>query len=239
MASTPIYNWPTPDNTGLVKNGALDMRTLGNAIDTTMATMLPKSLVDAKGDVITATADNTPARLGVGTNGQVLTADSTTATGLKWSTPASGGASFVGCRAYQSGDTTIANSTNVIIGFNNENFDSNGFHDNATNNSRMTIPTGYAGKYAVWANLAYSGSTSNNRVVQILKNGSIVAETYSGAGSSNAFSCWINLNMDLAVGDYIQVQTNQGTGGSLTVFGSSSLSPNQAATAFQITYLGA
>jgi hypothetical protein len=38
MSSTPNYGWDTPDNTGLVKNGALDMRTLGNAIDTTMAT---------------------------------------------------------------------------------------------------------------------------------------------------------------------------------------------------------
>ena len=84
MASTPIYNWPTPDNTGLVKNGALDMRTLGNAIDTTMATMTPKSLVDAKGDLIAATANDTPARLAVGNNGETLVADSSTSTGLRW-----------------------------------------------------------------------------------------------------------------------------------------------------------
>ena len=45
---------------------------------------IAKSLVDAKGDIITATADNTPARLAVGTNGQTLVADSSTATGLKW-----------------------------------------------------------------------------------------------------------------------------------------------------------
>ena len=48
---------------------------------------IPKSLVTTKGDVVTATASATPARLGVGSNDQVLTADSTTATGLKWSTP--------------------------------------------------------------------------------------------------------------------------------------------------------
>jgi hypothetical protein len=35
MANTPNYNWLTPDNTGYVKNGALDIRTLGNAIDST------------------------------------------------------------------------------------------------------------------------------------------------------------------------------------------------------------
>ncbi len=45
---------------------------------------IPKSLVDAKGDIVTATADNTPARLAVGTNGHALVADSTTATGLAW-----------------------------------------------------------------------------------------------------------------------------------------------------------
>lgn len=52
---------------------------------------VPKSLVDAKADLITATADNTPARLAVGANNTVLTADSSTATGLKWATPAGGG----------------------------------------------------------------------------------------------------------------------------------------------------
>ena len=42
------------------------------------------SLVDAKGDLVTATADDTPARLAVGSNGQVVEADSGETTGLKW-----------------------------------------------------------------------------------------------------------------------------------------------------------
>ena len=53
------------------------------ALDDT--TKIAKSLVDAKGDLVTATADDTPARLAVGTDGYVLEADSGETTGLKWS----------------------------------------------------------------------------------------------------------------------------------------------------------
>ena len=48
---------------------------------------IPDSIVDSKGDIITATADNTPARLAVGTNDLVLTAASGETTGLKWAQP--------------------------------------------------------------------------------------------------------------------------------------------------------
>lgn len=49
-----------------------------------IAAGIAPTLLDAKGDLIVASADNTPARLAVGSNGQVLTADSSQATGVKW-----------------------------------------------------------------------------------------------------------------------------------------------------------
>lgn len=52
---------------------------------------IPATILDAKGDLIAASAADTAARLTVGTNGQVLTADSTTATGLKWADVSAGG----------------------------------------------------------------------------------------------------------------------------------------------------
>ena len=47
-------------------------------------TGIPESIVDAKGDLVTATAADTPARLAVGSNEQRLVADSAAATGLKY-----------------------------------------------------------------------------------------------------------------------------------------------------------
>ena len=116
MATSPIYSWPEPDNTDLVKNGALAIRTLGNAIDTTMGTMTPKSIVDAKGDLIAASAIDTPARLGVGANGTVLTADSAEATGLKWATPAAGGKVLQVVQDTDTGNFSTTSSSYVDTG---------------------------------------------------------------------------------------------------------------------------
>ena len=92
MATTTNYGWSTPDNSALVKDGASAIRTLGSSIDTTLKAQIdaqiPDSLLTTTGDTIYASAANTPARLGVGTTGQVLTVSG----GLPaWATPSSGG----------------------------------------------------------------------------------------------------------------------------------------------------
>jgi len=114
MATTTNYSWTTPDDTALVKDGASAIRSLGTAIDTTTYnnSLLPivKTIVDAKGDIIAATAADTVARLAVGTNGQVLTADSTAATGLAYTTPAASG----GMTLLNSGGTTLTGASVTI-----------------------------------------------------------------------------------------------------------------------------
>lgn len=95
MATTTNYGWTTPDDTALVKDGAAAIRSLGTAIDTTVfnnaGAAIAKTLIDAKGDLIVGSAADTAARLAVGTNDYVLTADSNETNGVKWAAlPASG-----------------------------------------------------------------------------------------------------------------------------------------------------
>lgn len=112
MATTTNYSWTTPDDTALVKDGAAAIRSLGTAIDTTVfnnaGAAIAKTIVDAKGDIIAATAADTVARLAVGANDTVLTADSSTATGLKWGTISSGGMTLLSTTTLSGASTTIS-----------------------------------------------------------------------------------------------------------------------------------
>lgn len=63
--------------------------TVAEGDDTRIVNAIQQTILDAKGDLIAASAADTPSRLPVGLNGQVLTANNLTDTGLEWQTPAS------------------------------------------------------------------------------------------------------------------------------------------------------
>lgn len=81
-----------------------------DATNVNAAGAIMESDVDAKGDLLAGTADNTVSRLAVGTDGYVLKADSSAATGLAWAVDAGGipttGGSFTG-------DVTLANQSDA------------------------------------------------------------------------------------------------------------------------------
>jgi hypothetical protein len=63
-------------------------------VTTDDANAIQNSIVDAKGDLISATANDTPARLAVGANGETLVADSSTSTGLRYNPNYTAGKNF-------------------------------------------------------------------------------------------------------------------------------------------------
>ena len=70
--------------TGLTALAASDILEIITFTAFDLATAIDKALFDAKGDILVATAADTPGKLTVGIDGQYLQADSSTATGLKW-----------------------------------------------------------------------------------------------------------------------------------------------------------
>jgi hypothetical protein len=75
--------------------------------------------IDAKGDLLVGTADDTVDRLAAGTNGQVLTANSATATGLEWTTLSyapTASPTFTGTVVLPSG-TSIGTVSSTEIGY--------------------------------------------------------------------------------------------------------------------------
>jgi hypothetical protein len=110
---TSNYNFQMPTNTDLVTDLPADFEVFGQAVDTQMKTnadaATQKATLTTKGDIYAATGGSTPARLAVGANDTVLTADSTAATGMKWAAPAGGGGMTL------LSTTTLTGATNFSV----------------------------------------------------------------------------------------------------------------------------
>ena len=211
----------------LAKNSNTDMDFVWVTTDDTNA--IQNAIVDAKGDLIAASAADTPARLAVGTSGQVLVADSTASTGLKWA--ASG--NFIGARVYPSSAQTISTATDTVINFNTELFDTNSFHDNSTNNSRFTIPAGLGGYYKVSGSIRFDQNGTGRRFVVVTANGAGIAVFEFTPASGVYLSLPFEVIVGLIATDYVQVAVYQQSGGNLNTLA------NYDSTFFQIERLGA
>jgi len=285
MANTTNFNWETPDDTDLVKDGAAAIRTLGSSIDTsfvdlkggTTGQILSKAsntdldytwiandqgditevsagtgisvasgtgpvpvvtntvatTFDAKGDLVVGTGADTFAKLTVGTNGYTLVADSAETTGLKWAAPS--GATLIGCVIKRSTDLTLSNGSWAIVDFDQENYDTDGFHSTSVNTSRITIPAGKGGKYEIFSNCNFQANATGSRNFGLLKNGTEIFRSYGARSESgNAMGMSIYTVEILAAADYLEVRQYQDSGGNLSAYWS-----GNPGYYFGVNYLGA
>lgn len=141
--------------TGISGGGTSGTVTITNSMATT---------IDAKGDLIAGTGADAFARLAIGTDGQVLTADAAEATGIKWATATSGGMTLISTTSLTGASVTLSsipssykNLQLVIRGYkDNDNGNGAWIRMNADSTSNRHVPIGTFGE-------VFNGSWNNTR----------------------------------------------------------------------------
>ena len=191
---------------------------------------IPKTLTTTTGDIIYASSANTPARLGIGTTGQVL---NVSAGVPAWATIASG-STYVGASVSNTVGQSIANATETTLTFDTEQFDTDGIHSTSTNTERMTVPAGKGGKWRLSG--AFRGAVSGTlwEFYIFVNNAYYITGfpqfgmTQNGRGSMVAVP---NFELNLAAGDYVHIRVYQTSGAAAEFSGQYSR--------FQFSYIGA
>lgn len=123
------------------------------------------------------------------------------------------------CRVYLNAAQLIGTGAWTAIGFPAENFDTAAMHDNVTNNSRITIPTGGDGKYMIAGSVRIAANATGTRGARVYLNGTtnlaVNRKNNLGAGTQT----WVHISTleDLSAGDYVELHAYQDSGGNLNV----------------------
>ena len=142
-----------------------------------------------------------------------------------------GGSTDISAHVFHNAAQTISNATDTVLAFNSERNDTHTLHDNATNNSRITISAGAgAGKYLIGVNVRFQPNADSNlrSVYLFLNNTTIIAQSRTPAVNDASLSTVLPplvVQYDLAVGDFVEVYVHQQSGGNLDVQSNGNYSP--------------
>lgn len=187
----------------------------------------------AKGDIYAATAASTPARIGVGSNDQVLVSDSTTSTGLAWKSYAA--QQVAGKNKIINGDFSVwqrGTSFTANEAFAADRWRSfwNGSPTVTTSRQTFTPGTapvaGYEGQYFLRVNMSAIGSSNTYLLLQ-----QRVEDVRNFAGRTAVLSFWVKADANRSIG--IGIRQNFGPGGSGEAYPSLSIGAVTATTSWQ------
>jgi hypothetical protein len=125
-------------------------------------TGIPESIIAAKGDILTGTANDTPAVLSVGTNGHTLVADSGESTGLKWVAASSGALTLI----QRSTFSNVANTGTTFDG----------------------VFTSTYKVYQVVIEKLFAATAGDDAVIELLASGVVLSTNYNGAAGGGVYN---------------------------------------------------
>lgn len=171
MGTTPTYGFPYPELSD-PPNGPSAFQALAEAVEDTITDSgldaIAETLLNAKGDLVVASAADTAARLGVGSNNQILMADSGQATGVKWSSSVPGGMSASDTATVATSQTTVSTS----------------YTDLTTPGPAVTVVVGASGIAIVTVTARIVSGSGNESFASVaLSSGNVVAAADAYAAS--------------------------------------------------------
>ncbi len=140
------------------------------------------------------------------------------------------------CRVFNSANISIATSgVSQALTFNSERYDVGGCHSTVSNSSRLTVPTGGAGKYRIFGNVTFASNATGQRTLFIQVNGTtVIADTATVANTGGSHIVNISTEYALVAGDYVELMVNQTSGGALNATASSNHSPEFGMSWFRL-----
>ena len=128
---------------------------------------------------------------------------------------------FKGAFVHSDSGNSVNTGVQFKVPWNQEGYDIGGWHDNSTNNTRLTVPAGVA-KVRLTANIQWALNTNGVRRLFFLKNGLIangLGEVIKDA-NANGVASFQNLSsaiINVVEGDYFEAVVTQDTGGSVNI----------------------
>lgn len=108
-----------------------------------------------------------------------------------------------GVRVFHNAAQSIATTTSTALAFNSEDFDTDNYHSNSVNNSRLTIPDGLSGLYTMHSYIRWEANSVTSPIIAIAINGTMRTRGIFPTGSF--MGCFTHLTLFMNVGDFAQV----------------------------------